>query len=163
MNLKESFRWFQRGAELGSASARCALGVAYTEGRGVDFDFAQAVKWLRPLADEGNACGLCNLGFLYEKGWGVPRSGREAMRLSRQSAELGSAGCQFNVGAFYRDGTGTIANPTEAYFWFSLADRGRVPQADVKARQMRARLGPEQIATIERRLATWKPSEGEQP
>jgi TPR repeat protein len=143
------------------------VGLAYADGNGVDVDYAKALEWLQPLAAEGNACGLCNLGYLYERGWAVPRSDREAMRLFRQSGELGFAGCQFNLGVMYRDGRGSLASPAEAYFWFTLADRQGMQQANTKALQMRAQLTPSELEIVERRLGAWRPqparAEDEQP
>ena len=42
-------------AALGNADAQTNLGYAYSNGRGVEQDYAEAVKWYRLAAEQGDA------------------------------------------------------------------------------------------------------------
>ena len=47
----EAVRWFQLAADQGHAAAQGNLGIAYSNGLGVDRDAVEAVRWFR-LAEE---------------------------------------------------------------------------------------------------------------
>ena len=64
-------RWYRMAAEHGQANAQLNLGAAYTNGRGVLKDDAEAVKWYRLAAEQGFAGAQYNLGVMYDNGEGV--------------------------------------------------------------------------------------------
>ncbi len=63
----------QRDAEHGDAGAQFSLGFAYSNGKGVPQDFAEALKWYRRAAEQGNAGAQHGLGLMYSSGRGVPQ------------------------------------------------------------------------------------------
>jgi uncharacterized protein len=45
----------------------------YSNGQGVQHDYAEAVKWYRKAAEQGSALGEGPLGIMYMLGQGVPQ------------------------------------------------------------------------------------------
>ena len=66
-----ALREFEPLAEQGNASAQFALGLMYSNGRGVLQDHAEAARWYRLAAEQGHARAQYNLGILYDNGRGV--------------------------------------------------------------------------------------------
>ena len=58
-------------ADQGYPEAQFYLGFAYTEGRGVPRDDAEAARWVRLAADQGHPYAQGHLGRLYAEGRGV--------------------------------------------------------------------------------------------
>ena len=85
-------------ASLGNADAQTKLGYAYSNGRGVEQDYAEAVKWYRLAAEQGDATAQYNLGFAYYNGRGVEQDYVEAFKWYRLAAEQGNADAQYNLG-----------------------------------------------------------------
>lgn len=46
-NLKDSFEWLKKAAELGNAEAQYSLGYMYRDGEGVDKDLKESNKWFK--------------------------------------------------------------------------------------------------------------------
>ena len=73
--------------------AQYNLGVAYSNGEGVEQDYAEAVKWWRLAAEQGIADAQYNLGIAYYDGDGVEQDYVEAVKWWRLAAEQGSCLC----------------------------------------------------------------------
>ena len=65
-------------------------GAAYTYGKGVAQDYAQAVKWYRKAAEQGVANAQYILGLMYVKGQGVPQNYSESYVWSSLAAASGN-------------------------------------------------------------------------
>jgi len=81
----------KKKAAAGDANAQGSLGYAFTVGRGVPQDNAEAVKWYRLAAAQGLAIAQFNLGSMYAKGTGVPKDNAEAVKWYRLAAAQGDA------------------------------------------------------------------------
>jgi len=60
-DFKEAVKWFRKAAEQGNADAQYALGRAYHEGQGVDYNYTEAVKWLKKAAEQGQSDAIYRL------------------------------------------------------------------------------------------------------
>ena len=108
-------------ANAGDADAQFELGYAYSSGRGVPQDYAQAVAWFRKAAEQGDASAQSNLGRMYDLGQGVLQDYAQAAAWTRKAAEQGDANAQFNLGVIYLYGKGVPQDYVEAHKWFNLA------------------------------------------
>jgi uncharacterized protein len=84
------------------------LAFAYTEGRGVRENDAEALKWFRRAADQGNASAQCKAGFMYLVGRGTTQDDNEAVKYFQMSADQGNADGQYLLGIMFRTGKGVI-------------------------------------------------------
>jgi len=57
------FKWFRKAAEQGDSRAQLYLGLCYSNGTGVEKDYAEAVNWVRKAAEQGNASPNAHLGI----------------------------------------------------------------------------------------------------
>ncbi len=67
---REAIAWYRRAAEQGHATAQCAIGVAYRQGRGVERDEQQAREWLERAAAQGDGRALWQQALLLAAGAG---------------------------------------------------------------------------------------------
>ena len=58
-------RWYQKAAEQGHADAQFNPGVAYENGRGVKYDYAEAVRWYQKAAEQGLVYAVSALKRLF--------------------------------------------------------------------------------------------------
>lgn len=70
-------------------------------------------------------------------------------------AEDGNASAYFNLGRLYTFGEGVSIDLLEAYKWFTLADRGGVPQAKAGLDRVGRLMTPSDITEAERRIQRW--------
>src|SRR5262245_48374188 len=76
-------------AHAGVTQAQAYIGTCFSEGWGIDRDFALAARWLTLAADAGDPDGQRNLAALYFRGDGVKQNYRRAAALYRRAAEAG--------------------------------------------------------------------------
>ena len=105
----EAFRWLERAAQNGNATAMSNLGSLYVNGWGVPRDFARARYWYEKAAAKDNATGMAALGATYFYGKGVAQDYAKAREWYEKAAEKGEARAMTALGALYRDGKGVIA------------------------------------------------------
>lgn len=113
------FLSLKRQAEAGDAAAQNALGLRYSEGKGVAKDPAQALVWWRKAADQGEANAQYRLGEIYNGTYsdilyGVPKDAAQAVTWYRKAAEQGYAAAQRRLGVSYLNGEGipnSMQNP----------------------------------------------------
>jgi uncharacterized protein len=108
-------------ADAGDAEAQKTLGECYSNGQGVEQDYAQAAQWYRKAADQGNAAAQAALGELCEVGQGAQRSAAEAAKWYRRAAEQGNARGQYSLAQLYLTGNGVKLDLAEAVKWYGQA------------------------------------------
>ena len=59
----------------------------YSQGQGVQQDYAEAVKWYRRAVEQGYADAQGNLGTMYFNGRGVQQDYAEAVKWTRRAAK----------------------------------------------------------------------------
>lgn len=158
----EAVRWYQKAAAKGDARAKNNLGVMLDDGRGIERDKAEAVRWYRASAEQGDVLGQYNFGRSLEDGGAIPADQAEAVRWLSRAANQGDADAQLRVGRHYAAGTGVAPDLVEAHLWLALAAKG-LPEGGLRAKAIAElaavdrRLGADQLAAADRRVAGWKP------
>lgn len=123
-------------AEQGIAVAQFAIGVMYSDGRGVAKDPVEGNKWSLKAAEQGLALAQLNLGSAYFLGFGIKQDHSEAMKWYRRAAEQGWTQAQFNLGSMYAAGHGVSRNLVLAYQW-CLLSANSTPAGETRARAQR--------------------------
>lgn len=144
-------------------AAQTALGIIYTQGRGVPRDFVEATKWFRRAAEQGDANAQFNLGFRFVVGIGVTQDQMEGVKWYRLAADQGHADAQFHLGLMYAVGFGVSQDYVQAHMWLNLATanstlddyRDRASYRDEVARKMTA----SQIAEAHKLAREFKPQQ----
>ena len=158
----EATKWFKKAREIwepladkGDAEAQFNMGSLYYNGRAVKKDHEKAMEWWRKAAAQGNADAMYQIGVAYYDGNPVKQDGAEAIKWLRKAAERGDSIAQMNLSQFYEAGEIVPRDYTEAYFWDLLYQQ----QIHVAARsELEKKLTPQQIATVKKRAAEWKPT-----
>ncbi len=120
----EALRWYQRGADQGSAKAQFALGTMYVNGTAGRKDDAEGARLIRAAAEQGLAGAQSGLGVMYRAGVGVPQDYTQAAKWLRLAAEQGEASAQSQLASMYGLGQGVRQDYAEAVRWFrSAADQ----------------------------------------
>lgn len=63
------------------------MGICYSQGMGVEQDYAEAVKWFQSAADADHPAGKMNLAISYFEGEGVEQDKEKAVQLLLEAAE----------------------------------------------------------------------------
>lgn len=116
----------RNAAEGGDARALYEVGLRYTDGRGVNSDFAEASKWYALSAERGFAPAQYRLGNFSEKGLGTPRDTAKATTLYEQAAAQGNASAMHNLAVLYAMGAagGAADNDNAGKWFFKAAELG---------------------------------------
>jgi TPR repeat protein len=125
-----SIATLKKQAASGDATAQNDLGFAYTEGRGVPQDDAQAFVWYRKAAEQGLALAQNNVAFAYRDGKGVLQDYAQAAIWFRKASEQGNSNAQYNLGVLYYTGDGVPQDFAESYFWLDIAAPGMLGNAN---------------------------------
>jgi TPR repeat protein len=116
---------FNAGASAGHAGSINALGVLYTEGKGVPRNDGRARELVRQAANMGHAAAQNAVGGYYYDGEGVARDHAQACMWFRKAAVGGDDDGQTNFGECLWRGQGVSQNRNEAVTWFRrAADQG---------------------------------------
>ena len=83
-------RWLRLAATQGDAAAQFRLAIAYSFGRGVPEDDAEAARWYRLSAEQGYAAAQYHLGAAYARGRGVGQDDVQAHMWFNLAAAEGS-------------------------------------------------------------------------
>lgn len=103
-DLEESFKWFQKAANLGESSAQFNVGMMYQKGEGVKQDLAEAAKWYRKSAEQGKASAQLNLGMMYISGRGVRQNIDEGAKWLSKAADQGDSTAKANLAWLLQQG-----------------------------------------------------------
>lgn len=114
---KQSFNWYYKSAEQGSASAQFCIGYYYASGYGVKKDLNQAFEWYSRAAEQNNSAALNNLANCYEHGKGTLVDLTKAVHYYEEAAKLGNTTAQKNLAICYKNGTGVNIDPSKVFFW----------------------------------------------
>lgn len=108
----------RRAADLGHLEAVYEVGVAYSQGKGVAQDYAEAARWFEKAAAQGHPSGQYNIGLMYRQGLGVRQSDPAALGWLRQAAQGGIARAHAQVGMIYIEERGVPRDDAQALAWF---------------------------------------------
>ncbi len=154
---------FWERAKKGDAEAMYRLGLLYKLGKGVSPDRSEALHWYQRAADMGNAKAEYLLGTIYfdGQGGGPPEYWYPlGLFWLRKSADQGDPDGLASLGGVYYAGQGVAVDPTEAYFWYSLAAMTSSTDPNIQL----ARKGKDEISTtlkgaklrkVQERIGEW--------
>ena len=128
-------------------------GMEFLKGEEDERDPAEGARLVRAAAEQGLAEAQLELASLYRHGVGVAADPAEAAKWLRQAAEQGLPMAMARLGGMYFQGFGVAEDPIEAYAWFSLAESRGLDWAAIYVKDVKRRLGPEQLTQAEKLLA----------
>ncbi len=157
----QALAWYESAAQQRNADALLNLAFLYHNGLGVTKNETRSFDYVRQAADAGSADAQFQLGMDYHDGeQGLQPDNDLARKWLRRSAEQGDVAAQFNYAMLLK------AQPTDVYFWLSLATPHLTGSTKQTSQQLRdksdALLSPAQRTAIDRRVKDWHPVE-EQP
>jgi uncharacterized protein len=115
--------WFNKAAELGSASAYCQIGYMIRNGDGVRADPSAAIIYFERSATMGDREAIYQLGVAHQIGSGAEKNLEKAASYFKKSADLGFAPAQYGLALMLKEGAGVSKNLPLAYDLFSKASR----------------------------------------
>lgn len=151
----EAIAEWQPLAENGNAEGQFWLGTLYSNGMGVPQSDEIALKWFGLAADQEHAGAQYNIGLMHANGWGVEMNVDQARVWYRRAAENGSPEAQFSLGDMYDGGWGMKKDYVEALVWLSLAASQEHSEAIHRVKEIKAKVGAEELAAAEASIKTW--------
>jgi uncharacterized protein len=137
----EALRLMTRAAEAGFVTAMVGLAELHELGRaGLKVDLAQSVLWSRRAAEAGSVDALVEVATAHYLGRGAAKDVAVAARWYRIAAQRGDVGAMFIVASFYESGEGVERDLAEARYWYAAAARSGEPGADLKVKEIDAKL-----------------------
>jgi serine/threonine protein kinase len=96
-DYEESFKWFQKAANLGEPNAQFNVGMMYAAGTGAKQDLIEAAKWYKKSAEQGKTSAQLNLGMMYVSGRGIRQNLPEGVKWLSKAAEQGDTTAKANL------------------------------------------------------------------
>jgi len=96
-DYEESFKWFQKAANLGEPNAQFNVGMMYAAGTGAKQDLIEAAKWYKKSAEQGKTSAQLNLGMMYVSGRGIRQNLPEGVKWLTKAAEQGDTTAKANL------------------------------------------------------------------
>jgi TPR repeat protein len=138
---REALRHMTRAAKAGFVTAMVGLAELHEQGRaGLAVDLAQAVQWHRRAAEAGSIDAQVALATAHYLGRGAPKDAALAARWYRVAAEGGDVGAMYLYASMVEHGDGVERDLAEARRWYAAAARNGEPGADLKAKELDAKL-----------------------
>ncbi|WP_432473156.1 hypothetical protein [Amphritea sp. HPY] len=111
------------------AQAEYRRGMEYTQGQGVEQDYARGVAEFKRAAYHGSANGAYMTGMSYLTGRGVGHSFSNAAQWLDQAAKQGHSRAQYQLSRLYLGGNGVDRDPIWAMFLAGKAAAQNHPKA----------------------------------
>lgn len=134
-DFASAFRWFQKAAALGNASAAYNIGELYQSGKGVTQDYVAAASWYDKASQANFPPAQLRLGILLYDGIGVAQDRTRALDLLEKAAAQDFAPAQFHLGILLYDGVGIPPDRARAIELLNMAaahDYARAKEALAK-------------------------------
>ncbi|MDQ8184290.1 tetratricopeptide repeat protein [Pelagicoccus sp. SDUM812002] len=113
-DLKASFAWYMKAANLGDTGAMVFVAFAYREGTGVEQNPTKAAEWFERAIDHGDLRTLVLVGKLYCRTLGEAEKGLETLH---RAAELGFRDADIELAFLYGDRGFKLYDPKKAVEW----------------------------------------------
>lgn len=137
----EAVRLMTRAADAGFVTAMVGLAELHELGRaGLKVDLMQSVLWSRRAAEAGSVDAQVAMGTAHYLGRGAPKDAALAARWFRTAAQAGDVGAMFLIASLYESGEGVPRDLAEARYWYAAAARNGEPGADLKVKEIDAKL-----------------------
>ncbi len=138
---REALRHMTRAAEAGFVTAMVGLAELHEQGRtGLAVDLGQAVHWQRRAAESGSVDAQVALATAHYLGRGAQKDPALAARWYRIAAQGGDVGAMYLYASMLESGDGIERDLAEARYWYAAAARNGEPGAELKAKEVDARL-----------------------
>jgi len=111
------------------AAAEYRVGINYTQGIGVEQDYAKGVRHFKRAAQLGSLEGAYMTGLAYVTGRGVKGDFETAAGWLEPAAEGGHTGAAFLLGKLYINGQGVDRDRAWGAYWLGRAAAGGQAQA----------------------------------
>jgi TPR repeat protein len=153
-------RTYEELADLGPkhtysyAPAEFGLCRLYLDGKGVPRDYAEAFSRCKLAAKNGIALAAVVLGRMTAVGLGTKKDIKKAAGYYENAAIVNEPEAFMELGKL-RSESGDHEDAKEAYFWFYLAQKRKVPNAGTEMQNAAARLSEREIAFIQRKADLW--------
>jgi hypothetical protein len=138
----KQFSWY-------SSESQYKLCQLYAAGEGVAQDYAQAKSWCKK---SGKASAYVVLGRMAEKGLGQKRDLREAVEFYKNAAVREVPDGYMDTGRLEIE-IGSHEEEKNAYFWYYLAAKRKIPGADQKLQDTTARLNDKEVSEQQKKAA----------
>jgi len=157
----QALAWYGKAAQQRNSDALLNLAFLYHNGQGVPKDEPRSFDLVRQAAEAGSADAQFQLGMDYYGGeQGLQQDNVQARKWLHRSAQQGDVAAQFNYAMLLK------AQPSEVYFWLSVAAPHLTGETKTKTAELRttaaARLTPTERAQLDQQVKAWRPVE-EQP
>lgn len=137
-----------------AGEAQFKLCQLYAAGKGAPQDFVQAKSWCKKAARNDQAPAYIVLGRMAEQGLGGNKDLAEASDWY-QDAALARLPDGFIGSGRLKLLSASHDDQKKAYFWFYLAQRFKIAEADPLLEQAAARLSEKEIAKEQKRATEW--------
>jgi len=126
-DLKESFDWCKKSAELGNIKAQANLGNMYNQAIGTEHDPINGRFWLEKAASQGHERSKVLLATIYMRGVNVDVDIDKALEFLYSGANSGDPEAQMFLGSSYMEGKDIPQDWDEAIFWLTKAAESYEP------------------------------------
>jgi TPR repeat protein len=140
----KEFSWY-------ASESQYKLCQLYAAGEGVPQDYALAKSWCKKSQ---KAFAYEVLGRMAEKGMGQEKNLREAIDFYKSAAAREVPDGYLDTGRLEME-IGSHEGEKNAYFWYYLAARRKIPGADQKLQEAAAHLNDKEIAEQQKGAAAW--------
>ncbi|MGH9642133.1 MAG: AMIN domain-containing protein [Terriglobales bacterium] len=124
-DVNKAIQYYERAANLGSASAEVTLGTIYSKGLPGKVDYDKAAEWYRKAAEKGDPDGEFALGVSCATGHGVPVDYALARQWLTAAANQGQIEAQYDLGIMCEQGNGAPPDrELAAHYYQMAAERG---------------------------------------
>lgn len=138
---REAVRRMTRAADAGFVTAMVGLAEMHEQGSaGLAVDLARSVQWHRRAAEAGSVDAQVELATAHYLGRGAPKDAALAARWYRVAAQGGDVGAMYLYASMVESGDGVQRDLAEARYWYAAAARNGEPGAELKARELDAKL-----------------------
>jgi TPR repeat protein len=128
-DMKKSYEFYKKSADLGYGIAEANLFSFYVNGGPIPKDEAKAFLTTKKLAEINNPIAIHNLAYCYSKGIGVASDNAKGIYYYHKAASQGLIVSELSLGDIYFFGKGTEININEALRFYKMAAIAGHPRA----------------------------------
>lgn len=156
-DYKQALEWYEKAASQKNTDALMNLAFLYHNGQGVPVNEARSFDFVRQAAEAGSPDAQFQLGMDYYGGeQGLAPDNDVARKWLHKAADQGHVAAQFNYAVLLK------AEPSQVYFWLSVATPHLLGNAKETSKDLRdkaaSHLLPAERAQIDERVKAWRPT-----
>ncbi len=153
--FEDAFSYLSKALQNGYSSINLyyALGVLYSNGRGVERDYEKSADAFEKAYRLGDAKSAARLGRLYEQGRGRPKNLNKALSLYQEASRKGVPEAYLYIGTLYsqNNGIGKDLQKSESN-WIKAAELGNIEAVKNLVKLYRSQGSIEQASKWEKKL-----------